>query len=83
MLFRLKLSNCVHYPYARTNGASHRRVVVAGIARAACARADGHVLHCNVNSPSLLVTILYSQVIMILLFEKAEIIKCNVMFGKY
>lgn len=76
------MTNCVHYPYARTNGASHRRVVVARIARVASARADGH-LHCNVNSPSLLVTILYSQVIMILLFEKAEIIKCNVMFGKY
>lgn len=34
MLFRVKLKNCVHYPYARTNGASHRRVEVVRTARA-------------------------------------------------
>lgn len=63
--------DCVHYPYARTNGASHRRLVV----NASHLGLAGYLLHVMLITPSLLVTILYSkfQLIMILLFEKAEI----------
>lgn len=41
-LFRVEWMNFVHYPYARTNGASHRRVVVARVSRL---RTDRHLLH--------------------------------------
>lgn len=54
MLFRIEWTNRVHYPYARTNGASRGRVVSRALASASAG-----LLHVgNVNTPTLLVTIL-------------------------
>lgn len=56
-VIKTRIDECVHYPYARTNGASHRRVTPGGSGRRA--PRPYYSIYRNVNSPSLLVTILY------------------------
>lgn len=68
VICRIKLSNRVHYPYARTNGASRCRVVgrvgrVASRHVTSCGVASTDlILHCNLNSPNLLVTYFISSI---------------------
>lgn len=50
--------NCVHYPYARTNGASHRREVVNARVNVLFRQKDDRHTTRNINTPTLLVTIL-------------------------